>query len=331
MLQTNIYQSFLHSGWIELLAQSHPSQYTNNQTQSEEYCSLDSARLSFSRVTRQGQSVQIEKVLNAITSLTFGNFSLALTSAPTIFSVFSTACDYSPILTNAIGLRLNRDNKDYLEIEITVRPAQLDHQQIGQEAILFYTTTLLGMLQLACKGRLGSVEWLHPDPLMIKPHHHKIIQSALECHISPTTGSHRLRFYNLKPFTTINPNTLDIHQTACKQLENKLSATQLSELPEVVSQTLANYSDLSQVNVDAIARSLGMTSRTLNRKLSASNTHFRSILNHHKLNRAVRLISTTNLSMSIIADKLGFTDSTTFSRAFKQWTGHPPSKLKRLQ
>lgn len=329
MLQINTHKPILHSGWIELFDQSHNCEETKYPVKLEEYCSLENAQLHFRHTLKQTKEFKVGHTLSAITSLTFGSYSLALSSAPTIFSVLNTACKYSSVLTNAIDLRLNRENKSYVEIELLTQKSNLGKSAFSDEAYQFYVTTLLGLIQFACKGKIGHVEWLNPNTNALSESAKELLSLTLECRVVPQLGTHRLRFLNTDIFDTLNQNTLDIHQAACQQLEKKISDFQITDLPRVVSRTLEKQADLSQVSVDIVARNLGMTSRTLNRKLGASNTHFRSILSHHKLSRAIQLMSTTNLSMAIIADQLGFTDSTTFSRAFKQWTGHPPSKFKR--
>jgi AraC-like DNA-binding protein len=52
-------------------------------------------------------------------------------------------------------------------------------------------------------------------------------------------------------------------------------------------------------------------------------------LNHLRMQRAVQLLNTTNLSIKEISDQLGFSDQFYFSRAFSRMHGHSPSEHRQ--
>ncbi len=52
-------------------------------------------------------------------------------------------------------------------------------------------------------------------------------------------------------------------------------------------------------------------------------------LNHLRMQRAVQLLNTTNLSIKAISDQLGFSEQFYFSRAFRKLHGHSPSEHRR--
>jgi len=52
-------------------------------------------------------------------------------------------------------------------------------------------------------------------------------------------------------------------------------------------------------------------------------------LNHLRMQRAVQLLNTTNLSIKQISDQLGFSDQFYFSRAFKKMHSHSPSEHRQ--
>jgi len=55
-----------------------------------------------------------------------------------------------------------------------------------------------------------------------------------------------------------------------------------------------------------------------------------SYLNHLRMQRAVQLLNTTDLSIKQISDQLGFCDQFYFSRAFAKMHNHSPSEHRRL-
>jgi AraC-like DNA-binding protein len=83
-----------------------------------------------------------------------------------------------------------------------------------------------------------------------------------------------------------------------------------------------------RVVVDNVARSLGMSKRTLARKLSDEGLDFTEV--HQQLRRdlAVRYLDDPKLHISKIAWLLGFSEVSAFTHAFKRWTGKKPSQMR---
>ena len=70
-----------------------------------------------------------------------------------------------------------------------------------------------------------------------------------------------------------------------------------------------------------IAEKLGISSRTLQRKLGDEGTHYKDVLNELRLELALYFLKNTNLSLDSIAHELGYSEARSFYRSFKHWTG----------
>jgi len=79
------------------------------------------------------------------------------------------------------------------------------------------------------------------------------------------------------------------------------------------------------------ARLLAMTERTLLRRLQEENTTFQEVLDHLREEKAYDHLRQADLTIDAIAVKLGFSTSSTFSRAFTRWTGQRPSDWRESQ
>jgi AraC-like DNA-binding protein len=77
-----------------------------------------------------------------------------------------------------------------------------------------------------------------------------------------------------------------------------------------------------------IARSLGMSKRTLIRRLSDEGLNFTEILQQLRRDLAVRYLDDRKLHVSKIAWLLGFHEVSGFTHAFKRWTGKTPSQMR---
>ncbi len=84
----------------------------------------------------------------------------------------------------------------------------------------------------------------------------------------------------------------------------------------------------SQPDGDEIARRLAMSPQTLRRKLAAQDTSLREIRETVLRDAAVTALVSTDESIAEIATRLGFSEPSAFTRAFRRWTGSPPSAYR---
>jgi AraC-like DNA-binding protein len=80
----------------------------------------------------------------------------------------------------------------------------------------------------------------------------------------------------------------------------------------------------------AVARSLGVSSRSLQRGLQALGTSFSEQLDAVRRARSLQLLRDRELSVREIAFMLGYADPRAFYRSFRRWTGHTPADHRRL-
>lgn len=86
-----------------------------------------------------------------------------------------------------------------------------------------------------------------------------------------------------------------------------------------------------ELNIDRVARELGMSRQTLYRRLKAEGVTFEEILDAKRRSLAIRFLGIHRLSVKAATYKLGFSDPAAFSRAFKRWTGVSPSRYRTAQ
>ncbi len=139
----------------------------------------------------------------------------------------------------------------------------------------------------------------------------------------------------------ILPNTLLLtplrqpDQLLLKTLENHASQ-QMHELEMQsgsvslkVAQALRKQLSLGQVRKELVADELGMSLRTLQRKLLAEGTQYQTLCDEVRLDIAKNLLDDSRLALQDIAYNLGFSDGRSFHRRFKQWTGLTPGDYRK--
>ena len=83
-----------------------------------------------------------------------------------------------------------------------------------------------------------------------------------------------------------------------------------------------------RVGVASIAEQLGMSERSLRRRLAEEGTSFGEVLDHLRHRLAVRYLRDQHVSLKQVAWLLGYSEVGAFNHAFKRWTGIPPGRAR---
>ncbi len=130
-----------------------------------------------------------------------------------------------------------------------------------------------------------------------------------------------------RPFLTDNSAMWNIFEPQLRERLADLegSATFEARTRAVLLEALPS----GRVSVDAIARRLAVSSRTLQRRLNEEGTSFKDVVRDVRERLARHYLAHTQLSSSEIAYLLGFEETASFFRAFNRWTGTTPEALRQ--
>jgi len=84
------------------------------------------------------------------------------------------------------------------------------------------------------------------------------------------------------------------------------------------------------VDIAAVAGELGVTPRTLQRRLHEEGTSLRAITQDHRQRIVAIHLSQPEMNLRDVAQALGYSDGTVFWRAYRHWTGTAPSKRETM-
>jgi AraC-like DNA-binding protein len=113
------------------------------------------------------------------------------------------------------------------------------------------------------------------------------------------------------------------------QLNDQVMIKYMARLDEndIVSRVKATIIDLladGRLSDAKVAESLYMSNRTLQRKLQEQGTSFKKILTEVRHELALKYIQDHQMTLTELSFQLGFSEVSSFSRAFKNWTGQAP-------
>lgn len=120
-----------------------------------------------------------------------------------------------------------------------------------------------------------------------------------------------------------------LRQMALQQCEQEMAGLQdpvglIARVREQLRQRLPQG-----VTAVDVAQTLGMSERTLRRRLTELGTSYQLLIEQLRRGRAVELLHRGDRSVEAIAAELGYDDPSNFSRAFRRWTGRSPRAYRR--
>lgn len=226
---------------------------------------------------------------------------------------------YFPVLSTQAQLYTTEDEQ-YLTLYIQ---AKGNPHAMHMEAILSQCEKI--WQAIACDKTPLIMETRLPQE---SDRNRQVYERALGCKVR--TGSKRfaIRFNRLalkEPLPSADDFLL-------RRLDASL-ADMLSELPnadfaEQVKQRIRQLVSEREINEELVAAPFNMSARHLRRKLSAVKTTYERLLDEVRMEMAIRLIRESRLSLGRIAYELGFLDPSSFTRAFRRWTGMSPTAFK---
>ncbi len=148
-------------------------------------------------------------------------------------------------------------------------------------------------------------------------------EEVFNCPVSYHDSNEYIMVFNNDLLNT--PNIFSTHSKSLEQLVDAgCSKTDLKIFTDIERLIIENIAT-KDLNIIFIAAKMNVSVKTLQRQLKRFNTNFSTLLKSNKMKYALNLLRAKKLSLTQIASELGFNSASSFSRAFKKWTGISPS------
>ena len=121
-----------------------------------------------------------------------------------------------------------------------------------------------------------------------------------------------------------------IHNFLMERVEEETKGIEISSI-KIASDVEILIKDALPSGIPSILQigeHMGMSSRTLNRRLAENGITFRELVKQTQEKISIELLKNTSNTISEIAFQTGFSEQSAFSRAFKRWTGKPPLEYR---
>lgn len=242
-------------------------------------------------------------------------------SSPTVKTLFQNVDRYQRVISDAVRIDTRRlDSEGIIEWGYLVPQAVMRRQYLE-----FTATRVMDTLRRLTNRELTLAK------LELRYHRSTnidVLSRFFGCPIEFGSDDNRM---HLKPDDLDLPlRTSDVHlyQTLQECCETALAQRQAVKTPIVVAVERAIAS--GHTSQEDVASALAMSSRTLARRLADEGTTFFNVVEGYREALAKSLMQATDLQMTEIAFLVGYSSLSTFSTAFRRWTGKSPTQYRQL-
>ena len=242
-------------------------------------------------------------------------------SCANLLAAFERLIRYLLILSDALMMTLSEERAGYrvsFELFGGNRP-------VPRQRVEFILVSVIGFCQWISgrEVRPLSVELPYPIPADPAPY-----RDAFGCRASFDAASTSLLFASADltpPLPTSNPVLAELHDRFAGEYLRRFDHSQTSyRAREVIIRRLPD----GEPRRDQVACELGMSERTLQRRLEAEAASFAALLDNTRRELAGEYLSRLHLSLAQAAYLLGFADQSSFFRACRRWFDLSPGQYR---
>lgn len=275
----------------------------------------------FEESDRAGAPATLASTIGARSRLSaLGPVGLMMQSSPTVGHALDVLARYYR----------THDGGSVISVDIDGRVATLRYKiivsDVGALERIYVLVLALGMSYL--RAMLGGA-WRAREVLLpfARPGDVAPLRSAFNAPLRFNTEAAGLvlRTSDLAvPLATADTFLLAMMRDRLQQIASLVDA----DLPDRARHRVASTIYSERWNVGMLATRLGISPRTLNRRLADAGTSFRALREEARRDAACQLLSSTDKTTGEIAAILQYSDQSAFTRAFRRWQGVAPTQWR---
>ena len=252
----------------------------------------------------------------------YGALGLAWKSAPTIRQSLERVERFCRLWTDNLTYEIRHDEGGVLFLLHRTGDRRLG-MRLSNEATVASATSLIRQTS-SPRFRPREVFLRHREPESTSVH-----ERYFGC---PVYFSSDMDGLSISNEALGRPNHLaddGVHRFLVSHLEERLESVATETTVEALVQREVSQSLSEGVpQKSSIARRLGMSERTLHRRLAERGLSFRSVVETTRARLAESLLRESKYSVAEVAFLTGFSEQSAFHRAFKRWSGQTPTSFR---
>jgi len=287
------------------------------------YCPTDTLSLLWQRaIERSGDPALPLSAAAVVQPANYGVIAYVMMSSSNLLVGLERLVRYLRVVSTAVHLAIERkDDECWVVFDLIggTHPAPRQRYEFDLLTLLTFCNWVSGRSKVVPR----LVELAHASPHNADRH-----LQAFGCPVKFAAGVYRVRFRTadlLLPLPAANPVLAQLHERFALDKLNQIGAGTFDQrVRDAISTKLPD----GEPHRDAIASALGMSARTLHRRLRLESTSYQEILDSTRHELAERYLRKDNLTIGQISFLLGFADQSNFHRACKRWLGTSPAQYR---
>ena len=249
-----------------------------------------------------------------------GLISFVSSSSPSVRTLLITLARYQRITGDAIEITTDQLDSDGIIEWYFAVPSGVKRRQYFE----FSGTGIIDDLRRLTDRRLT------PEKIEFKHHrdsNNKPLEAFFGCRVEYGSDQNRIIFRQSDLDLPLRSADNHLHKMLKKYSEEAVSETTKNKMSmtQEVEQKISLQPGKTQ---EKVAKELGVSTRTLARRLKAEKTTYFKVVEAYREAMAKSMLSDTETQITEIAFVLGYADTSTFSSAFKRWSGKSPSEYR---
>jgi AraC-like DNA-binding protein len=258
------------------------------------------------------------KVASQVNQTTFHALGYALTASTTLKDVFERSVRYFRVVTDAVDLDFRASGAEY---HFRILPPESGPQP-AHEAVDAFISVYVRTCRALTDRSFAPLRILLRRPAPPDP---AGFERTLRAPLRFAAAENLLvldRAALERPLEGANP---ELARHNDEIVLRYLARFDRDNILARVKAALVECLPHGEPSQDAIAAALHLSSRSLQRRLADENTSYKQLLDATRRELALSYLKDNRYSVSEITYVLGFSDLSSFTRAFRRWTGQPPS------
>ena len=279
------------------------------------------------RLARVSKNPQIAlRLAEATQPRMLGSVGFLLSTAQTLGDALQALENYLPILIESLHLELTHryQGSDQLRIRLTAA-----HQPEQQNVTEFFLACLLNWPRWLTGRQIPVTRVAFAAQAPDNPARYRQLFAADVVFSADDNSILMPESYLSLPCVDANREVHQLHREFADTLLSKTNqkSALTAQVRALIRQQLQNQGEA--IRREHVARQLGMSLRTLQRKLGDVGSNFQQLYDQTRQELCLQFIHRAEMSFGEIAFQLGFSNQSAFQKAFKRWLGIAPSQYRR--
>lgn len=263
---------------------------------------------------RVGQEMKIED---------YGVLGLSWRTCSWAGEIFARGERYFKLLSNTYVFDVEKE--DHFSTVYLNRIPYRRGVELSNEATLSATVVVLKAMTETNISPV-KVSFKHSSPSDIQHH-----ENAFQCPVLFNQDSYSIVYTTKDLEMRTAKADASINQFLIERVKEETEGIEISpqRISDEVEELIKNALPSGIPGVQEISEYMGMSKRTLTRRLAKHGVSFRDLIQRTQEQEARRLLKNPERSIADIAFETGFSEQSAFNRAFKRWTGQSPLEFRK--